>query len=183
LPLSFVIFSLLFLLLSRERIGQINSSELVFSFTMFYLSILGLSLLGPSFGGWPFFLIPVSCHMWRVSRVNPDWLKFFFLDFLWFFFSISSFRIKLFALELCYFFSFLTVWLFQERVGKVNPNWLRVFLIFFIGLWIFFIRSFFWIFFILISYRRLLIHQVTLSWLVFFLRRYIFWSFFFYLCF
>jgi hypothetical protein len=129
LPLSFVIFSLLFLLLSRERIGQINPSELVFSFSMVYLSILGLSLLGPSFGGWPFFLISVSCHMWRVSRVNPDWLKFFSL-ISYDFFLISSFCIKLFALELCYFFTFLTIWLFQERVGKVNPNWLRVFLIF-----------------------------------------------------
>ena len=45
------------------------------------------------------------------------------------FFSVSSFCIKLVAIEICYFFTFLSVWLFREWVGKVNLSFFYVFLL------------------------------------------------------
>jgi hypothetical protein len=49
------------------------------------------------------------------------------------FFSISSFCIKLFALELCHFFASLSILLFREPVGQANLGQLVFsFIIFFL---------------------------------------------------
>ena len=122
--------------------------------------------------------------MWRVSRVNLYWLRFFFLDFsMTFFLLVSLFYIELFVLKLChFFFTFLTVWLFRERVGRVNPNWLMGFFMFFLLNFGFFTMSSFWnsfFFLILISYHRLLVHQVNSSWLKFSSSALYFFKFFF----
>jgi hypothetical protein len=67
-----------------------------------------------------------------------------------FFFSLSLSCIKLFTLKpkLCHFFTFLTVWVFQERFGKVNLDWLKVFFLIFLSNFDFFIRSSSWFFYL-----------------------------------
>jgi hypothetical protein len=120
-------------------------------------------LLGPSFGGLIFLLSwsHVACGgLVELTWVDSNFFPLIFYDF----FSISSFCIKLFSLELCYFFTFLIVWLFRERVGKVIPDWLRVF---FIELRFFLLGHPFEFFFIPISYHGLLVLQMTSSWLEF----------------
>jgi hypothetical protein len=44
----------------------------------------------------------------------------FFFNIL--FFTISSFEVKLLALELCNFFTFLSVRLSRVRVSQINPG-------------------------------------------------------------
>jgi hypothetical protein len=102
---------------------------------------------------------------------------FFFPWFFYeFFFPVSSFCIKLSALELCYFFTFLSIWLFQERVGKLTlVN--SVFLCFFIELWSFLLGLFFKLFFYLDFISRAV---GSLSWLGFFFFTFLYWTFIFF---
>jgi hypothetical protein len=106
-----------------------------------------------------------------VGLVNLGGLGFFFLNFLMIFFSISSFCIKLFELELCHFFASLIVLLFREQVGQVNPGQFAFyFSMFFLYLTVvFYVRSFFRnsIFFIMISCREWWVSRVNLGWLRF----------------
>jgi hypothetical protein len=120
-------FASLSILLLQERVGQVNPGHLAFSFIIFFL--FNLCLFCKSFLLEVYFsFISVWCYMWWISRVNPNWLRFFSFDF----FLISSFCINLFSLELCYFLTFLTIWLFREWVGKINTDWFKVFLMSFL---------------------------------------------------
>jgi hypothetical protein len=96
-----------------EQVGQANPSKLAFSFTMFFY--LTWAFFARPFFWRSFFFISISCYVWRVSRVNSSWLRFFPLIF-YDFFSISSFCIKLFVLELHHFFHFFYC-LVIPRVG------------------------------------------------------------------
>jgi len=154
-------FTFPFVLLFREQDGQANPSQLAFSFTMFFFYLTWVFFVWPCF--WrSIFFIPISCHVWEVSWLNLGWLDFssflfgpvfeglFFLSRFhatFVIFLISSFCIKLFAFELCYFFIFLIVWLFRERVEKVNPGCLKGFFMFFYWTLVFSTRSSFWIFY------------------------------------
>ena len=135
---SFVIFSLFFLFGYSEN-GLVKLTQV--GFNIFYWT-----LICPFFGSL-FFLILISCREWRIGQVNMSSLDLFFLIILWliFFSLISSFCIKLFVLELCHFFSFLSILLFQGRVSQVNLGQLAFsFLMLFYLTMIFFVKSFFW---------------------------------------
>jgi hypothetical protein len=178
LPLSFVIFSLLFIFRYFEgRLVKLTQVSLHFRSQCFLFNLGLFHQARPSFGGH-FFFISISCYVWWVSRVNSSWLRFFPLIFYSFFFQFYHFALNYLSLSFIIFFIFLTVWLFRERVGKINPDWLKVLLTFFNWNLVFLLGHHFDFFFIPISYHELLVRQVIPSWLGFFLLRCIFWSFF-----
>jgi len=122
--------------------------------------------------------------MWRVSRVNLYWLRFFFLDFsMTFFLLVSFFYIELFVLKLCHFFLlFLLFGYFESGLVELTRIGSWVFLCFFYWTLVFLLCHPFEILFfflILISYHRLLVHQVNSSWLKFSSSALYFFKFFF----
>ena len=88
---------------------------------------------------WSYIISGGSVKLTQVDSVlSPQ----FFMTLI--FFLISLFSIKLFALELCYFFTFIYVLLFWEWIGQANPCHLAFsFTVFFNLTWAFFVRSFF----------------------------------------
>jgi hypothetical protein len=131
LPLSFVIFSLLFIFCYFEgRLVKLTQVSLHFRSQCFLFNLGLFHQARPSFGGH-FFFISISCYVWRVSRVNSSWLRFFPLIFYSFFFQFYHFALNYLSLSFIIFFIFLTVWLFRERVGKINLDWLKFLLTFF----------------------------------------------------
>jgi hypothetical protein len=108
--LGFVIFSLFFLLrYFKSGLIKLTWSACIFVHNIFFYlawTFFCLVLLLKVY-----FFISISYRMWRVGRVNRIYLDLFSSIVYDFFFSISSFCNKLLTLELCYFFTFLSVWL------------------------------------------------------------------------
>jgi hypothetical protein len=118
-PLSYVIFSLFFLLgYPKCELAKLTWVNLHF---LTYFLYLNLVFFVRSFF-WKFFFILVSCRKWRVGRVNLSGLDIFFSQFFMTSFLDSSFCIKLFAIELSHFFPCLNVLLFRERIDQANPG-------------------------------------------------------------
>jgi hypothetical protein len=106
----------------------------------------------------------VTC-CWLIELIQVD-LNIFSLIFFMIFFSISTFYIKLFTIELCHFSLFLLFSYSESGLVKLTRIGSGFLLLFFIELW-FFYQVILLIFFIPISYHGLLVHQITLSWLGF----------------
>jgi len=124
--------------------------------------------------------ILVLFHLITVYLVFDTLLSLIFFIFIPGYFI--QFFIKLFFLEHYRFFTFLIAWLFRERVVKLTQIGSWFFDIFLIELW-FLLRGHpleILFFFILISYRGFLIHQVTQSWLGFSSSMFYFLKFFFF---
>jgi len=164
LPLSFVIFLLLFLFcyFKNELVKQTWVNLHFHSRCFLYLTW--------SFFCWALLLevyfylsqSHVTCGgLVELTWVDSDFFPRFFYDifFQFYYFALS------YSPWTLLFFTSLTIWLFWEQVGKIKPDWLRGFLMFFLLNFGFFTRSSFWnsFFFIPISYCGLLVCQVTLS--------------------
>jgi hypothetical protein len=100
-PLSFVIFSLFFLLVYPESwLVKLTQIRLFFSFILLKNGLFYWVLLLKFY-----FFIPISYRGSWVSQVRPGWLWFSSLIlYFWNIFFVLSFDIKLLDLEVCNFF-------------------------------------------------------------------------------
>jgi hypothetical protein len=100
-PLSFVIFSLFFLLVYPESwLVKLTQIRLFFSFILLKNGLFYWVLLLKFY-----FFIPISYRGSWVSQVRPGWLWFSSLIlYFWNIFFVLSFDIKLLNLEVCNFF-------------------------------------------------------------------------------
>jgi hypothetical protein len=119
LPLRIIIF-LLLLLFCYFGLVNLTQVKLQVKLHFFYFFILLRSFF--LVFSWKFFFLSwshvASGGLVKLTQVGSNCFPRFSYEF---FFSFFSFCIKLFVLEFCYFFTFLSIWLFQERVNKVNP--------------------------------------------------------------
>jgi hypothetical protein len=100
-PLSFVIFSLFFLLVYPESwLVKLTQIRLFFSFILLKNGLFYWVLLLKFY-----FFIPISYRGSWVSQVRPGWLWFSSLIlYFWNIFFVLLFDIKLLDLEVCIFF-------------------------------------------------------------------------------
>jgi hypothetical protein len=112
-------FTFLSVGLSQVEVNQVNPGKLAFSYSMFFFYLILIFFARFFFWKSTFFFLSWS-HIVSGELVELTWFDLVFsLIFLWFF-SISSFCIKLFSLELYHFFTFHSVLLFQEGIGQAN---------------------------------------------------------------
>jgi len=144
-------FTFLSVSLFRGRVGQANTSQLVFSFSNFFY-LISIFIVRSLFWKYNFFFISISSREWQVSQVSPGWLKFvFYLDILWYFFQFYYFALIYLSLSFDIFFIFFMFGYSESRLVKLTR-----------GFWNFF----FWTLVLFTSFFFYYSDLVELSWLI-----------------
>lgn len=120
-PSSFVIF-FGFFLLGYPRCGLVKLAWASLRILFLIYFLFKYDCFAESFF-WKFFFTMISCRWWRVNRVNPGSLEFFYAlassPWRWFFFLIITWRWN-FGHWPFLFLTLLSIKLLWERVSKFN---------------------------------------------------------------